>query len=303
MKIRIATRQSELAMYQAKFVADELLAKINNIEVELLSMTSEGDQTDKPLHEIGGKGLFISTLESALEADEADIAVHSLKDVPAKLDPKFKIISVFSRESPEDLLLSKDGKSFSEFARNSTIGTSGPRRKAQINNLRPDIKTIPVRGNIATRIKKLNDGQFDGLVVAKAAIKRLGLKQNSYEFSIEEMLPSASQGYIAIECLSDKKDIIKLLENIGDPKELILASAERSFVAAMEGTCLSPIAILCEDKNGQIKISGKILSYEGNKKIYKEKMSCFEDIAIDIMLFADEFILEGAKSLILKNDN
>ena len=217
--------------------------------------------------------------------------------------PKFKIISVFSRESPEDLLLSKDGKSFSEFAKNSTIGTSGPRRKAQINNLRPDIKTIPVRCNIATRIKKLNDGLFDGLVVAKAAIKRLGLKQNSYEFSIEEMLPSASQGYIAIECLSDKKDIIELLENICDPKELILASAERSFVAAMEGTCLSPIAILCEDKNCQIKISGKILSYEGNEKIYKEKISSFQDIAIDIMLFADEFILEGAKSLILKNDN
>ena len=303
MKIRIATRQSELAMYQAKFVADELLSNITGIEVELVPMTSEGDQTERPLHEIGGKGLFISTLESSLESNKTDIAVHSLKDVPARLDPKFKIISVFGRESPKDLLLSQDGRSLSDFVQNATIGTSAPRRKAQINSLRPDIKTIPVRGNIATRIKKLNDGQFDGLVVAKAAIKRLGLKQNSYEFSIEEMLPSASQGYIAIECLSDKKDIIELLENIGDPKELILASAERSFVAAMEGTCLSPIAILCEDKNGQIKISGKILSYEGNEKIYKEKISSFKDIAIDIMLFADEFILEGAKSLILKNDN
>lgn len=303
MKIKIATRQSELAIYQAKFVADELLSNITGIEVELVPMTSEGDQTERPLHEIGGKGLFISTLESSLESNKTDIAVHSLKDVPARLDPKFKIISVFGRESPKDLLLSQDGRSLSDFVQNATIGTSAPRRKAQINSLRPDIKTIPVRGNIATRIKKLNDGQFDGLVVAKAAIKRLGLKQNSYEFSIQEMLPSASQGYIAIECLSDKNNIVELLKNIGDSKELILANAERSFVEAMNGDCLSPIAILCEDKADHIKISGKVLSYEGDRKIYKEKISSFKDIKKDIILFANEFISEGAKSLLLKNDN
>lgn len=303
MKIKIATRQSELAIYQAKFVADELLSTITGIEVELVPMTSEGDQTERPLHEIGGKGLFISTLESSLESNKTDIAVHSLKDVPARLDPKFKIISVFGRESPKDLLLSQDGRSLSDFVQNATIGTSAPRRKAQINSLRPDIKTIPVRGNIATRIKKLNDGQFDGLVVAKAAIKRLGLKQNSYEFSIQEMLPSASQGYIAIECLSDKNNIVELLKNIGDSKELILANAERSFVEAMNGDCLSPIAILCEDKADHIKISGKVLSYEGDRKIYKEKISSFKDIKKDIILFANEFISEGAKSLLLKNDN
>ena len=140
-------------------------------------------------------------------------------------------------------------------------------------------------------------------MVAKAAIKRLGLKQNSYEFSIQEMLPSASQGYIAIECLSDKNNIVELLKNIGDSKELILANAERSFVEAMNGDCLSPIAILCEDKADHIKISGKVLSYEGDRKIYKEKISSFKDIKKDIILFANEFISEGAKSLLLKNDN
>ena len=298
MKIKIATRQSELAMYQANFVANEIKKSIKDVEVELIPMTSEGDQTNKPLHEIGGKGLFISTLESALESNKVDIAVHSLKDVPASLDPKFKIINVFKRESPSDLLLSKDGKSFSDFLENATIGTSGPRRKAQINYLRPDIKTIPVRGNIATRINKLNEGYFDGLVVAKAAINRLGLQQNSYEFSIDEMLPAASQGHIAIECLSSNKEIIETLENIGDSKELILANAERSFVASMDGGCLSPIAILCQNFNDEIKVTGKVLSYKGDKLIYKKMNSSFKDIDKDIISFADEFILEGAKSLI-----
>ena len=298
MKIKIATRQSELAMYQANFVANEIKKSIKDVEVELIPMTSEGDQTNKPLHEIGGKGLFISTLESALKSNKVDIAVHSLKDVPARLDPKFKIINVFKRESPSDLLLSKDGKSFSDFLENATIGTSGPRRKAQINYLRPDIKTIPVRGNIATRINKLNEGYFDGLVVAKAAINRLGLQQNSYEFSIDEMLPAASQGHIAIECLSSNKEIIETLESIGDSKELILANAERSFVASMDGGCLSPIAILCQNFNDEIKVTGKVLSYKGDKLIYKKMNSSFKDIDKDIISFADEFILEGAKSLI-----
>ena len=298
MKIKIATRQSELAMYQANFVANEIKKSIKDVEVELIPMTSEGDQTNKPLHEIGGKGLFISTLESALESNKVDIAVHSLKDVPASLDPKFKIINVFKRESPNDLLLSKDGKSFSDFLENATIGTSGPRRKAQINYLRPDIKTIPVRGNIATRINKLNEGYFDGLVVAKAAINRLGLQQNSYEFSIDEMLPAASQGHIAIECLSSNKEMIETLESIGDSKELILANAERSFVASMDGGCLSPIAILCQNFNDEIKVTGKVLSYKGDKLIYKKMNSSFKDINKDIISFADEFILEGAKSLI-----
>ena len=298
MKIKIATRQSELAMYQANFVANEIKQSIKDVEVELIPMTSEGDQTNKPLHEIGGKGLFISTLEYALKSNKVDIAVHSLKDVPARLDPKFKIINVFKRESPSDLLLSKDGKSFSDFLENATIGTSGPRRKAQINYLRPDIKTIPVRGNIATRINKLNEGYFDGLVVAKAAINRLGLQQNSYEFSIDEMLPAASQGHIATECLSSNKEIIETLESIGDSKELILANAERSFVASMDGGCLSPIAILCQNFNDEIKVTGKVLSYKGDKLIYKKMNSSFKDIDKDIISFADEFILEGAKSLI-----
>ena len=291
MKIKIATRQSELAMYQANFAANEIKKSIKDVEVELIPMTSEGDQTNKPLHEIGGKGLFISTLESALELNKVDIAVHSLKDVPASLDPKFKIINVFKRESPNDLLLSKDGKSFSDFLENATIGTSGPRRKAQINYLRPDIKTIPVRGNIATRINKLNEGYFDGLVVAKAAINRLGLQQNSYEFSIDEMLPAASQGHIAIECLSSNKEIIETLESIGDSKELILANAERSFVASMDGGCLSPIAILCQNFNDEIKVTGKVLSYKGDKLIYKKMNSSFKDINKDIISFADEFIV------------
>ena len=194
MKIRIATRQSELALFQANYVAEKL-NQLEGVATELIPLLSEGDQTDKPLHEIGGKGLFVNRLESALISGDADIAVHSLKDVPAVLDSNFEIASIFQRESACDILLSKEGWSLDTLPINSVIGTSSPRRKSQILNLRPDLNTIPVRGNIATRVKKLNDGAFDALIIAKAALNRLNLNfTNAYEFTLEEMLPAASQG-------------------------------------------------------------------------------------------------------------
>ena len=195
MKIRIATRKSPLALFQAEYVANQIKQLDRKIRVELIPMSSEGDLTDKPLHQIGGKGLFIKTLESALLNDSADIAVHSLKDVPAKLDKNFKIISIFERAAASDILLTKKGTSFKSMPKGSIIGTSSPRRKAQIKILRPDLSTISVRGNIATRINKLHENHFDGLIIAKAAMERLNLSfENTYEFSYEEMLPAASQG-------------------------------------------------------------------------------------------------------------
>ncbi len=301
MKIRIATRESELALFQANFVAQKIVSLNKDIVVELIPMTSEGDQTDRPLHEIGGKGLFVSKLESSLVMDNADIAVHSLKDVPARLDEKYTIAAVFERESSADVLISKEGLSIKDFAINSSIGTSSPRRKAQINNLRPDITIIPVRGNIATRIKKLNDGLFDGLIVAKAALNRLNLNiQKSYEFSMDEMLPSASQGYIAVECLSKNIEVIKIMYEINSAKDMVLAEAERRFVSALDGSCLSPIAILCCEKGDVIKILAKVLSQNGEEKIYKEVTSSYKTINTDIESLIKDFISEDAHSIILK---
>ena len=300
MKIRIATRKSKLALFQAEYVANKIKQQNQEIEVELIPMSSEGDLTDKPLHQIGGKGLFIKTLESALLENTADIAVHSLKDVPAKLDQSFKIISVFKRASASDILLTKDGASLKSMQKNSTIGTSSPRRRAQIKILRPDLYTCAVSGNIATRIKKLNEGDFDGLIVAKAAIERLNLSfVNSYELSYQEMLPSASQGYIGIECISSNENLIKVLNSINSKKDMVLAEAERNFVAQLNGSCLSPIAIYCREESGQILITAKVLSQNGDKQIFKEIISNFNTIDQDIKNLSREFISNGADKLML----
>lgn len=299
MKIRIATRKSELALFQANLVAQELIKKNSELNVVLVPMTSDGDKTNEPLHQIGGKGLFINTLESALLNNQADIAVHSLKDVPARLDSDFCIAAVLKRASPGDMLVSNNGPSIGEMPTNSSIATSSPRRYAQIKNLNPKINIVPIRGNIATRIQKLDQENIDGLVVAKAALERLNIgTENCYEFSFEEMLPAASQGYIGIECLASNEKIIDILKSINSHEDLILAQAEREFVSKLNGSCLSPIAIYCRQNAGQILISAKVLSQNGDKQIYKEIISSFKTIKKDINDLSREFIALGADKLI-----
>ena len=300
MKIKIATRQSELALFQANYVAEKL-NQLEGVTTELIPLLSEGDQTDKPLHEIGGKGLFVNKLESALISGDADIAVHSLKDVPAVLDSNFEIASIFQRESASDILLSKEGWSFDTLPINAVIGTSSPRRKSQILNLRPDLNTIPVRGNIATRVKKLNDGAFDALIIAKAALNRLNLNfTNTYEFSLEEMLPAASQGFIGIECIKSNTKIHNILKQINNDTAYLLAEAERAFVAKLNGSCLSPIAIYRFEEKEVVHIIAKVLSQDGQKKLYKRIKSSKSELKDDISTLANDFVSKGSNTLILE---
>ena len=301
MKIKIATRQSELALFQANYVMNKIQAQHAEVEVELVPMTSEGDQTEKPLHEIGGKGLFVTKLESALETGEADIAVHSLKDVPAKIDIQYSIAAIFEREDPSDVLLSRNGSSLKDFPSNASIGTSSPRRKAQILRARTDLNIIPVRGNISTRIRKLHEGHFDGLIVAKAALNRLNMElTNAYEFSMQEMLPAASQGFIGVECLKSKEEIMSIMNSINNSSQMALANAEREFVAYLNGSCLSPIAILCKEELYGINISAKVLSQNGQKEIYREIKSSYENLTQDIHSLAKDFISNDAHLIILE---
>ena len=301
MKIKIATRQSELALFQANYVMNKIQTQHAEVEVELVPMTSEGDQTEKPLHEIGGKGLFVTKLESALETGEADIAVHSLKDVPAKIDIQYSIAAIFEREDPSDVLLSRNGSSLTDFPSNASIGTSSPRRKAQILRARTDLNIIPVRGNISTRIRKLHEGHFDGLIVAKAALNRLNMElTNAYEFSMQEMLPAASQGFIGVECLKSNEEIMSIMNSINNSSQMALANAEREFVAYLNGSCLSPIAILCKEELYGINISAKVLSQNGQKEIYREIKSSYENLTQDIHSLAEDFISNDAHLIILE---
>ena len=201
MKIRVATRKSELALFQANLVAQELIKKNSGLYVELVPMTSDGDKTNEPLHQIGGKGLFIKTLESALINNQADIAVHSLKDVPARLDSEFCIAAVLKRASPGDMLISNNGTSLGEMHINSSIATSSPRRYAQIKNLNPRINIIPIRGNIATRIQKLDQEKIV-LITSKQRQEKLLAKQLRAAYS------------------AGNHDYIKLLLNQKDPASI-----------------------------------------------------------------------------------
>ena len=216
MKIRIASRASPLAIFQTKEVIRSIESLNEGHECEIIKIESDGDLTDKPLFEIGGKGLFVSKLEKSLSKNEADIAVHSLKDVPAELGPpdmhKFPIIAMLPREDFRDVILLKENIKFHDLKDGSKIATSGPRRKAQLLAINPKFEIIPIRGNIETRINKLINEDLDGLIVAKAAMNRLKIEYpNVYIFSEEEMLPAASQGVIGIQIF------------MGDPrrKELI----------------------------------------------------------------------------------
>jgi len=298
MKLRLGTRKSELALFQANYVCNKLSHL--GVDVEIIPIISEGDMRTGPLHEIGGKGLFVNKLEEALLKNEIDCAVHSLKDVPARISDKFIINAVMPRESYADILVKKDDVSLLNMPDKSKIGTSSPRRAAQILNINPNLRVEPIRGNIATRLSKLNSQDYDAIIVAEAALNRLEIVcEYSSKFKISEMLPSASQGYIGVQCLNNKSDLTKVIESINSKTDMILANAERSFVAKLDGSCTSPICILCTLVDEKVRIQAKVISLDGKRQIAKNSISSITDLDKNIVTLADQFISEGARSIIL----
>ena len=298
MKIRIGTRKSELALFQANFVKKKIIDL--GYDVEIVPIISEGDVTDGPLHEIGGKGLFVSTLEDALLKNKIDCAVHSLKDMPAKMNKEFALAAVIERESYADILVKKNNILFNEMPKGSIIGTSSPRRAAQILSLNKNIDIQPIRGNIATRLDKLQNESFDAIVVADAALNRLNIKcEFSERFNLKEMVPAASQGYIGIQCLNKKNDVNKVISSINSEIDMMLADAERSFVEALDGSCISPICILCEHKNNEVNIIAKVLSVDGQKEISHITQTNLSNLNEEMKELIELFKSKGAKSLIL----
>ena len=261
MKIRIATRFSPLAMRQTKEVIKKIQHHHSACTCEVIKIESDGDLTDTPLHMIGGKGLFISKLEQALHNNIADIAVHSLKDVPATLDKKFTIAATLPREEVEDVLLLRDKLNISDLSKKLKIATSGPRRKAQLLGINSGFNIVPIRGNIQTRIDKMTTEKLDGLVVAKAALNRLKISHpNIYIFSEEEMLPAAAQGAIGIEVIKENIETKtnNLLESINDNLTFEATEIERTVVAALQGNCLSPISALCTIRDQDVELKVRV---------------------------------------------
>ena len=301
MKIRIATRLSPLAILQT----NEVIKKINFYDpesiCEIIKMESDGDLTDAPLHTIGGKGLFVSKLEMALENGIADIAIHSLKDVPALLDSKFSIAANLPREEAGDALLLKQDLTKNDLTSNLKIATSGPRRRSQLLAINPKLNIVPIRGNIQTRINKMKTEDLDGLIVAKAALNRLKIfHPNMHLFSEEQMLPAAAQGAIGIEVITNEisSDIDSLLKLLNDKLTHQATEIERMVVASLEGNCLSPISALCKINGQDAELKVRVSNQDGTEVYNEVTRFKLENKISALDGFINTLIRNGAKEII-----
>jgi hydroxymethylbilane synthase len=252
--LTIATRESRLALWQAEHVKS--LLEQQGHRVTLLGMTTKGDQIlDRSLSKVGGKGLFVKELELAQEEGRADLAVHSLKDVPMELPPGFTLACVMEREDPRDAWVSNRYATLAELPQGAVVGTSSLRRVALLRALRPDLKIEPLRGNLDTRLKKLDDGLYDGIVLAAAGLKRLGLESRiRTAFDTAQMLPAAGQGALGIEVRSDRPDVVDALAPLAHLQSWLVVSAERAVSRVMGGSCSMPLAAYATVTNGVLHI-------------------------------------------------
>ncbi|WP_240787186.1 hydroxymethylbilane synthase [Ramlibacter rhizophilus] len=249
----IATRESRLALWQAQHVQSQLQARGH--QVGLLGMTTRGDQIlDRSLSKVGGKGLFVKELEVALEEGRADLAVHSLKDVPMDLPEGFELACVMEREDPRDALVSNRFASLAELPAGSVVGTSSLRRVVLLQALRPDLRIEPLRGNLDTRLRKLDDGQYEAIVLAAAGLHRLGLAGRIRAcFAPEDMLPAAGQGALGIEIRSERRELAEALAPLAHTPTWLAVAAERAVSRAMGGSCSMPLAAHARfDAQGQV---------------------------------------------------
>ena len=264
-QITIATRESALALWQANFVRDRLMEVDPDLVVNLLGMTTKGDQwLSAPLKEIGGKGLFIKELEVAMMEGRADLAVHSVKDLPAFLPEGFALPFIGFRDDVRDVLLGCPG-GLDHLPQNAKVGSSSPRRQAQLLALRPDLRVESIRGNVQTRLSKLDSGEFDAIVLAQAGLSRLGLhRDDAYPLAIEQCLPAPGQGALGIEIVSDSP-VAALLEKLLDRNVARCVEAERGISAGLGADCALPVAAYAKtDADGEIYLQALVAESDGS---------------------------------------
>ncbi len=267
--LRIATRKSALALWQANHVQDLLLDAHPGIEIELVKIVTEGDRIlDRPLAEIGGKGLFLKELERAMLDGEADLAVHSMKDVPASMADGLVLDAVLPRANPYDALVSRDGQLLADLPAGSRIGTSSLRRKSQLLALRPDLEVADLRGNVDTRLRKLDEGQYDAIILACAGLQRLGLGDRITEtLQSPGWLPASTQGIIGLQCRQDDSYTRSLIEPLADSDTMVVASAERAVARVLEATCQVPLAVHAVLEGGIVRLRSVVSTTDGKESI------------------------------------
>lgn len=264
-RLVIATRASRLALWQAHHVRDLLLDLYPDCHVDLLEMTTKGDRIlDRTLSKVGGKGLFVKELETALLDGRADLAVHSLKDVPVELTTPFSLSTIMKRADPRDAFVSNTYKSLDEMPKGTIVGTSSLRRESQIRERYPDLVVKPLRGNLDTRLKKLNLGEYDAIILAAVGLTRLGLKHRIGSYlSIEDSLPSAGQGALGIEILEARTEMQRWLEPLVCVESTSCAVAERAVSKALGGSCQVPLAAYAQISNGDITVRALVAEPDG----------------------------------------
>ena len=273
LSITIATRESRLALWQAEHV--KALLEQRGHTVALLGMTTQGDQIlDRALSKVGGKGLFVKELETALEDGRADIAVHSLKDVPMELPAGMRLACVMAREDPRDAWVSPRHATLEALPQGAVVGTSSLRRTVLLRALRPDLRIEPLRGNLDTRLRKLDEGQYQAIVLAAAGLKRLGLQSRiRTEFPIDQMLPAAGQGALGIEVRADRVDLVEALRPLAHQPTWIAVTAERAVSRSMGGSCSMPLAAHARFEGDQLRIDAAWGDPEGRIALVRASAS------------------------------
>ncbi len=277
--IVIATRESALALWQARYVSTLLQKRMPGLEVSLLGMTTEGDRRlEVSLARIGGKGLFVKELEQALYDGRADIAVHSMKDVPMRLPAGFHIAAMIAREEPRDAFVSNRFADLQSLPAGSIVGTSSLRRQSQIRARHPHLVVKPLRGNVQTRLRKLDEGEFDAIILAAAGLQRLSLQQRvTVLLEPEESLPAVGQGALGIECREDRADLLKMLAFLEDGQTRCCVEAERSLSRALAGSCNVPLGGYAQLIGDKMRLRGFVATADGSRLIEDDLTMPFTD--------------------------
>lgn len=301
-RIVIASRESALALWQARHVQSQLAALYPGAAVEILGLTTEGDRRlDVSLNKIGGKGLFVKELEDALAGGRADIAVHSVKDVPMLLPPGFVLAAIGSRADPRDAFVSGRYADLASLPAGARIGTSSLRRECQLRARHPRLAIEPLRGNVQTRLKKLDDGHYDAVILAAAGLKRLGLEDRITRLiPPSESLPAPGQGALGIECLAERADLIEWLAPLADPATTRCVEAERAFSRALSGSCNVPLGAYAESEGDRIRLRGFVGAPDGSRMVGGEQAGPAGDAEAIGTALAQRLKAQGAAEILAK---
>ena len=298
--LKIATRQSPLALWQANYVKDRLIRLYPALQVELVPMVTKGDVLlDTPLAKIGGKGLFVKELEQALLTKEADIAVHSMKDVPMQFPEGLGLSVICPREDPRDAFVSNKYRTLTELPQGAVVGTSSLRRQCQLKALRPDLDIRSLRGNVGTRLSKLDNGDYDAIILASAGLIRLGLAERIASFiEAETSLPAAGQGAVGIECRLDDVEVQQLLAPLADTATSLCVLAERAMNNHLQGGCQVPIGGYAVLQDNEIYLRALVGSLDGSQIIRAEGKSAVENAEELGVQIAQQLLQQGADKIL-----